>query len=102
MNTAPYRVAFTARLERWAARTDAWYFLFLPEAESDEIAALPLPPAGFGGVKVRVTIGAQQWSTSVFPDTARGCYALPVKRSVRDREGIVEGDLVAVQLEVVG
>ncbi len=97
------RFAFTAELERWQARTDsAWFFVFLPEDVSDEIAALPLPPAGWGSVKVRARIGAQTWDTSVFPDAARGAYSLPVKKAVRMREGLEEGVPVAVEVEILG
>ena len=96
------RIAFTAPLERWSVRADSWFFVHLPEAESDEIAALPLPPAGFGAVKVRASVGAQTWETSVFPDAARGCYSLPVKKAIRVREGLDEGEPGRVELEVIG
>ena len=56
---------------------------------------------GFGAVRVRVTVGATSWSTSIFPDSTRGSYVLPVKKAVRTAEGIREGDDVDVRLEVV-
>lgn len=99
----PRRYSFTAPLERWQARADsAWYFVYLPEDLADEISALPLPPAGWGSVKVRVSVGAQRWETSIFPDAARGTYSLPVKKAVRVREALTEGDPVEVGLEIVG
>lgn len=52
-------------------------------------------------MRVRVTVGATTWSTSVFPDTKQGSYVLPVKKAVRSTEGIEEGDDVKVALEVV-
>jgi len=56
---------------------------------------------GFGSVRVRVTVGSTTWSTSVFPDSRSGSYVLPVKKDVRVREGLQEGDQVAVALELV-
>jgi hypothetical protein len=93
---------FSAPLWRWEARADSWYFITLPKDESDELRDIPRPPRGFGSIQVKVTIGGSTWSTSVFPDAQRsGCYVLPVKRAVRDAEGIEHDDTVEVTVEVV-
>ena len=92
---------FTSPLWRWAARTDAWFFVTVPGGQSDEIAAVPRPPRGFGGVKVEVTVGGSTWRTSIFPDSKAGAYVLPMKRAVLRAEGIEEGDLVAARLRLV-
>ncbi|WP_338404036.1 DUF1905 domain-containing protein [Cellulosimicrobium arenosum] len=96
------RFEFEAELWRWEARTDSWVFAALPEDVSDEIAELPLPPAGFGSVKVRVTIGGSCWSTSVFPDAGRKTYVLPVKAAVRSAEQVDVGDVVRIGVETLG
>lgn len=49
---------------------------------------------------VRPTIGTSTWETSVFPDTKRGSYVLPVKGDVRRKEGVEEGDVVTLRLDV--
>ena len=95
------RYEFSADLWRWAARTEEWVFLRLPEAESAEIAAVPRLRAGFGSVKVRASIGATSWRTSIFPESADGAYVLPVKMSVRRAEGIGVGDTVRVAVETL-
>jgi hypothetical protein len=93
---------FAAPLWRWEARNDSWYFVTVPQDDSDELRELPHPPRGFGSIKVRATIGSSTWSTSVFPDVRRsGCYVLPVKRGVRDAEGIGHDDLLQVTIETV-
>jgi hypothetical protein len=79
----------------------AWYFLTVPEEVSDAIEARAVARRGFGSVRVRVTVGATRWSTSVFPDRKRGTYVLPVKRAVRQSEGLTEGSRVRVRLEVL-
>lgn len=91
---------FTARLWRWESRRDEWRFVTIPPAPSEEIDAMPRPPRGFDSVRVRVTVGATTWLTSAFPDGA-GTYSLPIKRAVRDAEGIEDGGDVAVTVEVI-
>ena len=96
--TADY--VFDAELWEWPARA-AWFFVSVPEAISDEIDARThgLTP-GFGSVRVTVTVGASTWSTSLFPDTTRGCYVLPIKKAVRVAEAIAPGDSVRIHLDL--
>lgn len=63
-------VVFEAQLWEWdARRTDSWVFVSLPADASEDIRELAAEPRrGFGSVRVRVTIGATSWKTSIFPD----------------------------------
>lgn len=93
--------AFVTTLWRHAGN-DGWYFVSLPTEVADDIADLTAGARrGFGSVRVAVAVGETSWSTSVFPDSKRGTYVLPVKRSVRVEEQLEEGDEVAVRLRVV-
>jgi hypothetical protein len=94
---------FDAELWIWdARRTDSWTFVSLPADVSEEIRELAAGPRrGFGAVRVRVVVGATSWRTSIFPDSGRGRYVLPVKRAVRKAESIDEGDVVAVTVELL-
>jgi hypothetical protein len=96
-------VDFDAELWRWdARRSDSWIFASVPPEVSEEIREHHHgPPRGFGAVRVRATIGSSTWTTSVFPDSARGCYVLPIKRAVRTAEGLDVGDVATVSLELV-
>jgi Domain of unknown function (DUF1905) len=98
-------VAFDAELWIWdARRDDSWTFVTLPVDASDEIrdrAAVAGPRRGFGSVRVRVTVGASTWTTSVFPGSDRGAYVLPIKRAVRQAESLAEGDVAQVTVEVL-
>jgi hypothetical protein len=91
---------FTAELWRWEAQS-SWFFVTLSDDASAVIRERPRPPRGFGSVRVRVTSGDTTWTTSVFPDSARGAYVLPVKKSVRDAEGLDEGEPASFELEVL-
>jgi Domain of unknown function (DUF1905). len=96
-------VEFDAELWRWDARRgDSWVFVSLPVDASEEIReGYSGPRRGFGSVRVRATIGGSTWTTSVFPDGARGCYVLPVKRAVRVAEGLDVGDVATVSVKLV-
>jgi hypothetical protein len=81
--------------------TGAWHFVSLPEAEADEIEeTFGRTARGFGSIKVTVTIGSSQWSTSLFPDNKRRTYVLPVKKAVRIAEGLSAGSRVCVAIVV--
>ncbi|MGH3862191.1 DUF1905 domain-containing protein [Actinokineospora sp.] len=95
-------VNFDAELWDWdARRADSWTFVSLPADASEEIRAVTGPRRGFGSVRVRVTVGATTWTTSVFPDSGRGVYVLPVKRAVRRAEKLDVGDVAAVSVELL-
>jgi Domain of unknown function (DUF1905) len=55
---------------------------------------------GFGSVKVTARVGASRWPTSLFPQKPGGWF-LPIKKPVRLAEGLQEGDLVEVELELL-
>ncbi len=78
----------------------AWVFLSLPTDRSDEISDLTPDAPGFGSVPVSVTIGGSNWKTSLFPSKQAATYVLPVKRAVRQAEGIDVGDVVEVTISL--
>ncbi|GAB1693696.1 DUF1905 domain-containing protein [Krasilnikovia sp. M28-CT-15] len=96
-------VVFDAELWIWDARRgDSWTFVSVPAEESEEIRELSAGPRrGFGSVRVLVTLGGSTWRTSIFPDSARGCFVLPIKRAVRKAETLDVGDVATVRLELV-
>ncbi|WP_418277690.1 DUF1905 domain-containing protein [Isoptericola jiangsuensis] len=93
-------ISFSAPLWQWEARQDdAWWFVTVPVDESDLLADLPLPPRGFGSIRVEVTVGATTWRTSVFP--SKESYVLPMKKAVRRAEGLGPGSRVDVRLSTI-
>lgn len=92
---------FSAPVWQWMARRDAWFFVSVPDEQSDEIAARSEGlTAGFNSVPVRATIGRTSWRTSIFPG-GDGRYALPLKKSVRVSEAIDPDDIVDVTIELL-
>ena len=96
-------VVFDAELWIWdARRNDSWTFVSLPADASDEIRDVAGGLGrGFGSVRVRVTLGGTSWTTSVFPDSTRGAYVLPIKRDVRRAEAVEAGDVATVTVELI-
>lgn len=94
---------FEAELWVWnARRADTWIFVSTPPGVAEQIRdeAAALPPTGFGSVRVTATIGGSTWATSVFPGSDDR-YDLPIKKSVRQAEGLEAGDRARVRLELV-
>ena len=94
-------IQVTGPLWLWTGESASWHFITVPEELSDEIRAHSLGNrAGFGSVRVEATIGEVTWRTSVFPQKSGG-YVLPVKAEVRRRAGIVAGDEISLNLELL-
>ncbi len=93
-------IEFEGDVFRWDAREDsAWFFTAVPPELSEDIREIPRPYRGFGAVRVRARIGGTEWATSIFPSD--DTYVLPLKKAVRDAEGLVDGGPVVVRLDVL-
>jgi hypothetical protein len=93
---------FEAEVFAWEGE-GGWHFARLPREAADDVRDLPnVEPRGFGSVRVSASIGATTWQTSLFPEKASGSFLLPVKKSVRDAEGIRTDDVVLVRLAPEG
>jgi Domain of unknown function (DUF1905) len=78
-----------------------WHFLTLPAEVADDIRAQSAGHSkAFGSVKVTAEISGHAWQTSLFADTKTGTYLLPVKKAIRDKAMISDGDEVAVHLSI--
>ena len=92
---------FVAELWRWTGEA-AWHFVTLPHEVTDDIDETHEGSrAGFGSRRVEVTVGSTTWRTSVFPDKNAASYLLPMKRAVRTAEGLLEGTVVEVRLQLI-
>ncbi|MFC0588918.1 DUF1905 domain-containing protein [Novosphingobium aquiterrae] len=100
-------IAHTGPLWRWTtpAAPAAWFFVTIDGAAGEALSGTALmrrmekTPRGFGSMKVTARIGESTFATSVFPSKDLG-WLLPVKAAVRKAEGLGEGDMVEVMLEL--
>ena len=77
-----------------------FYYVVIPQAESDEIKAVATAfTYGWGVIPVRATVAGIGFTPSLFP--RHGGYLLPLKDAVRRPAGVGAGDVVAVELSLV-
>ena len=102
-------ITLEAALWRWQAEPPAkgaWFFVTIAGEAADAVRALGFERralgarAGFGSVRLRVSVDGVRFETSAFPHAASGGYVLPVKAEVRKRAGVGEGDRVTVGIWV--
>lgn len=86
---------------RWEGSA-AWHFATLDPKTAKAVKQTQegKKRIGWGSVPVVVTLGETSWRTSVFPDTKRASYLLPLKASVRKKEGVEEGATIVVTLQL--
>ncbi|MGX1159183.1 uncharacterized protein DUF1905 [Arthrobacter sp. SLBN-100] len=94
--------SYSFKAELWLYPGEAgWHFLTLPAEIADDVRAQTAGASkAFGSIKVMAKVAGHSWQTSLFRDTKSGSYLLPVKKDIRDKARISEGDEVAVQLFV--
>lgn len=98
---ASVTAVFVFEAELWLyGGAEPWHFVSLPPDLSDEIREVG-QARGFGSVRVDVTVGKTNWRTSVFPDRKLGTFLLPVKKEIRESEGLDAGDVVSIRLVLV-
>jgi len=91
-------MTFSAELFEWRGPAP-FYWLTLPADARDYVQAeSAMASYGWGAIPVSVRIGDTEWETSLLPRD--GGYALPVKKDVRTRERIGDGDEVTVAMTV--
>lgn len=84
-------LTFRAELWLWSGK-GAWHFISLPNDSYFDLKSLSKGSYGFGSIRVRAKIGATSWDTSIFPDSNRQNYILPVKKEVREKEKLEIGE----------
>ena len=84
----------------WAQEsTGAWHFVTLPASLSKRIRTLTTGlRKPFGSFHVSAKTGKTTWETSLFADTKRDAFVLPVKADVRRKEKIGLGDTIEVSI----
>lgn len=98
MNTASMNIEFTGKIWYWRGPAP-FYFVTVPAEQSSDIKAVSnLVTYGWGVIPVHARIGGTEWKTSLFPKD--GLYLVPLKDAIRKAEGLAEGDVVTIWLEI--
>lgn len=103
------RIAFTAalRMFRSATSNSASAYVVITGEAADAIRRAALTGqwadghrGNFGSAKVVCTIGGTRWANSLFPDKESGGWTMPVRKAVREAEGLEEGAFVTGTVEL--
>lgn len=87
----------------------AWHFITVaPDIASkirkineSEVNGKKKMKRGFGSIKVKVKIGKTIFGTSIFPNKRDQTYLLPIKKEVRKKEAIQEGEKIKFVLTLL-
>lgn len=72
----------------------AWFFIEIPKNKVPNVER-----RGWGSVPVMATVGKTTWRTSIFP-IKKDHYFIPLKKQVRKKEDIFEGDTITISYKV--
>ncbi len=80
----------------------AWHFINVPIKHTKQIKnTFGHLARGFGSLPVNVNIGTSSWKTSIFPDNKNQTYLLPIKVSVRKKEGLKAGQKITINITIL-
>jgi len=89
---------FTAEIFYWRGPAP-FCFLKVPKKYSAEIKGISNQVTyGWGVIPVYAKGGGLEWKTSLFPKD--GYYLLPIRKLVREKANLDEGDSFTVELEI--
>lgn len=84
-----------ARVWRWPG-DGGWHFVTLDKKLFNSIRT----KYGKGMIKINGQIGKSKFETSLLPHTQSQSYLIAIKKSVRQSEGILEGDMINIKFEI--
>lgn len=85
----------------WPGESANWYFIYIDIPLAQQIREKTKGQRGFGSVRVRAILGKTTWESSMFWSARDNCYIFPIKKDVRKKEGVGDGDEVRVRFELV-
>ncbi len=92
---------YPGTIQRGSGQVAPWHFVTVPKKESAEIKSkFGKSAKAWGSIPVQVTAGKTSWKTSIFPERKSGAYLLPLKSEVRKKEGIRNGNKIALFVKI--
>ena len=96
MSADGHTLSFEAEVVRFDG-PGGWHGVFLPAEAAAEARFFGRANA-LGAISVHARIGATRVKTSLFPDSRRESFLLPLKADLRRREAIASGSRIRVHL----
>jgi hypothetical protein len=88
-------IKIEGKVWRWPG-DGGWHFINVDKKISEKIRSVYKK----GFVYVVAKIGKTSWDTALFPHRQSASYLLSIKKNVRIKEGILEGDTVKINLKI--
>lgn len=91
--------SFKSKVWIYPGASQSWYFASVPVHISLDLRSLQ--NTSFGMLPISACIGSTTWKTSLFYSRQGKGYILPLKKDIRKKEGIQDGDTVLVTCKIV-
>jgi len=96
----PMTLSFSGEVWYWRGPAP-FYFVSVPPTQAQELReVMPAVTYGWGMIPARLRLGETEWETALWPKD--GGYIVPLKVAVRKKEGVEEGDVVTITMDVLG
>jgi len=94
---------YNIRVKVWIYGGDvSWHFVSLSKVDSSQIKKdYYTLRKGWGSFPIKASIGKTSWNTSIFPHSEYGTYILPLKKEIRKKEDIYDGDDVNISFNIL-
>ena len=89
-----------AKMFAYSVEATSWYFISVDKKVTEEVKKIATKKVGFSFIPVEVTVGETTWRTTLFP-TKEGPYLLSLKKMVRQKEDLREGDIIVATFRLV-
>lgn len=89
--------SFNGKVWIYPGMSQSWFFVAVPLDISNALRMYQ--NKSFGTLPVIVCIGSTTWKTSLFYSRQGKGYILPLKKEIRKKEGIQDGDALSVVLK---
>jgi hypothetical protein len=86
-------LSITVKIWKWPGDM-GWHFITIPREYYENIRG-EYPK---GMVHVTATTGNISWNTALFPHTKSKSFILPIKKSIRIKEDLFEGEEIKIKL----
>ncbi len=84
----------------WPGEVMPWHFVYVDGKEKEYIKTHAIKSRN-GLVKIEARIGRTSWNTSLLPFKKDDTYLIALKKEVRNKEGIMVGDIVKINFTLV-
>ncbi len=79
----------------WPGNISAWHFIYVDGTEKEYIEKHGNKSKN-GLIRIEATIGKTTWQTSLLPFKKDNTYLIALKKQVREKEQIIEGDMITI------